>query len=390
MSFCERAMEVEAASIGNNSDNITVGVVSSSDYENFEIFHQMFRPVHKYLCMILCIIGILANGSTMVVLSRPQMKSVANTILILIAGCDFALITSYLIYLTHSRFITFLCDADEFPYSWTVFTLFHANLCVYSKACSLWLAVVLAGYRRHLLSSAKLGGVTNRGVCKIIFICFVLIFIFCVPLFISYNVVGHSVPESQLGLWCPNGTIFYAIQPYDYAEFYDCFLTKFNFWISGLVFKLLPCCCLAYCLVWIIFLMINRSKKRLQLTRTSAAVKKGERRDSSDTDRRRRPVKTNHHTTLILTLILSLTLLCELPCVVVSVLAGIFPKEFFNSVYRNLGDFFDALSLLNGITTFPLYCFMSASFRSTFVDIFLLPFKSKHQLISTLNERLSI
>lgn len=374
MSLCESwasDMDPNSGGVGDgvsNSNNTTIS--PTTDYMNFDSFYHQFRPIYKYLCTTLCILGIAANGITIAILTRPRMKSTANTILTLIAACDFALMFSTLIYVIYSRFLTFVCEAYALSYFWMSFQLFHGNLCVFGKASSLWLAVILAGYRKHLLGSKKIAGATSSTkTVRIIVVCLTVVFLLCVPMFVEKRINEYRTPESALGDWCPNGTMYYLIESMG-----NCVLTKVVFWVTGLVFKFLPCCLLAYCLVWIIFLMINRAKKR---------AKQFQRLNSAN---RRRTVtdKSTHRTTLILTVILSITFLCELPCAIVSVLAGIFPEEFFNMVYIHLGDLFDALSLFNGITTFPLYCFMSAGFRNTFFDLFS-PCKNKHQLKTVSN-----
>ncbi|CAH8597973.1 unnamed protein product [Schistosoma turkestanicum] len=43
-----------------------------------EVFHQNYQPIHVYLCLILCPIGVIANTLNVVVLCQPRLRSPTN------------------------------------------------------------------------------------------------------------------------------------------------------------------------------------------------------------------------------------------------------------------------------------------------------------------------
>lgn len=51
--------------------------------------------------------------------------------------------------------------------------------------------------------------------------------------------------------------------------------------------------------------------------------------------------------------------------------------KFFHQCYNPLGDFMDAMALINSAINFILYCFMSKQFRKTFVETFRLQWCTK-------------
>lgn len=61
--------------------------------------YQAYMPFHIFVYQFLCLAGVFANISIIVVLLRPTMrKNPFNTFLIAIAICDMTLMASYFIY----------------------------------------------------------------------------------------------------------------------------------------------------------------------------------------------------------------------------------------------------------------------------------------------------
>ena len=58
-------------------------------------------------------------------------------------------------------------------------------------------------------------------------------------------------------------------------------------------------------------------------------------------------------------------------------MSGMFSEEFRSHIYNNLGDVLDLLSLCNALSTFAIYCCMSAQFRKVLPDSQIIPLKSK-------------
>lgn len=76
-------------------------------------------------------------------------------------------------------------------------------------------------------------------------------------------------------------------------------------------------------------------------------------------------------TTRMLLAIVCVFLVTELPQGIMAVMSGMFSEEFRSHIYNNLGDILDLLSLCNALSTFTIYCTMSAQFRNEFRRVFV-------------------
>lgn len=137
------------------------------------------------------------------------------------------------------------------------------------------------------------------------------------------------------------------------AQSQNCLLIKISFWINGLANKFFPCVLLTGFLVGLIRFVLDHFRRRQAAGyHVSPAM---------------RP------TTPILSAIILVTLITEMPHAILSVLGGLLPPTYFENIYKNLGDLIDIFSLFNCITTFVLYCSMSQLFRETFMEVILSP-----------------
>ena len=131
-------------------------------------------------------------------------------------------------------------------------------------------------------------------------------------------------------------------------------LSKFNYWIQAILFKLVPCVLLTTLTVLLLTAMREANARR-------AKLKSQGRRDESDRARE------CNRTTAMLVAVVGLFQLTELPQGVLT-LGSIFVENFYHDVYSPLGDLLDIMALLNNSITFILYCTMSRKFRQTFVE----------------------
>lgn len=83
------------------------------------------------------------------------------------------------------------------------------------------------------------------------------------------------------------------------------------------------------------------------------------------------PQQRTDRTTRMLLAIVCVFLVTELPQGIMAVMSGMFSEEFRSHIYNNLGDILDLLSLCNALSSFTIYCTMSAQFRNEFRRVFL-------------------
>uniref|UniRef100_A0A915MCP7 G-protein coupled receptors family 1 profile domain-containing protein n=1 Tax=Meloidogyne javanica TaxID=6303 RepID=A0A915MCP7_MELJA len=111
-------------------------------------FQQNYGQIHPYLTVGLCIAGTIMNLVTVLVLTRPSMRSPVNVLLCAVACCDILVEVSYLIFVLHFLLASAdRCEPSDFSWCWAVFMMFHAHASVIFHAASIWMLVVMAQLR---------------------------------------------------------------------------------------------------------------------------------------------------------------------------------------------------------------------------------------------------
>lgn len=92
--------------------------------------------------------GTLMNLVTVLVLTRPTMRSPVNVLLCAVACCDIMVESSYLVFVLHFLLASAQrCEPSDFSKAWAVFMMFHAHASVIFHAASIWMTVSLAQIR---------------------------------------------------------------------------------------------------------------------------------------------------------------------------------------------------------------------------------------------------
>uniref|UniRef100_A0A183BZI3 G_PROTEIN_RECEP_F1_2 domain-containing protein n=1 Tax=Globodera pallida TaxID=36090 RepID=A0A183BZI3_GLOPA len=137
-------------------------------------FQQSYGQVHPYLAAVLCVVGTLMNAVTVLVLSRPSMRSPVNVLLSAVAVCDIVVMSSYLVFVVHFLLTAASrCEPSDFSYAWALFMasavkerhaktlkicqIFHAHASVIFHAASIWMTVSLAQIRVLTIRRATAG-----------------------------------------------------------------------------------------------------------------------------------------------------------------------------------------------------------------------------------------
>lgn len=95
----------------------------------------------------------------------------------------------------------------------------------------------------------------------------------------------------------------------------------------------------------------------------------------SRSKKRRTSFSGADRTTKMLVAVLIVFLVCELPSGILGFCSGVFGQDFYDYVYKPLGELLDTLALINSAVNFVLYCAMSSQFRSTFRKLFICQLK---------------
>ncbi|XP_054009271.1 G-protein coupled receptor dmsr-1-like, partial [Hylaeus anthracinus] len=186
-------------------------------------------------------------------------------------------------------------------------------------------------------------------------------FIACTPSYLVFGISKKMLNE--------NGTLEVAyIVDADYSQHKD-FVYQLNFWVLGVVMKLLPCLILTVISCWLIK-ALYRAKGRKQALKSYNQCKTTTLGNGVAQPKPSKSLKRADRTTKMLVAVLLLFLVTEIPQGVLGLLSGVLGDCFFRNCYHNFGEVMDILALLNGAINFILYCSMSRQFRTTFGQLF--------------------
>ncbi|GIY22494.1 sex peptide receptor [Caerostris darwini] len=328
--------------------NSVLGVDEDFDYPYYgdalHKYRNAYISVHGYLSFACCIFGITANILNIIVLTRKNLLSPTNAILIGLAVSDIFVMSSYLPFTYHNYIQNHETEDDKFSYGWVVFTLFHQHFALVSHTISTWLTVIVAIWRFLAVRFPQNSTVwcsMARAKCAIL-ATYLVCPIFGIPGYLSSTIIPAVSRE---------GGIIYFVHFSRISQMHNKLLQNMFFWISSVIMKLVPCVALTGISFGLIKVLYKRNLRRQRLR--------------ADVDR-------NHdRTTRMLLAVLMLFLLTEFPSGLLGLLSGILGTDFFNHVYMNFGETMDVLALINNAINFIIYCTMSQQFRNTFANLFL-------------------
>lgn len=407
--------------------------------EVFDAVYEAYSPIHGYLSLVVCVFGVFSNIMTVVVLTRREMWSPTNAILVGIAMANLMVNLDYIPFTIHTSIANSTLYTSYSTYAWAVLTLLHAHVSVTFHSISSWLIVLLAVWRYIAVSfplHAK-SWCTMRNARHLILGTYVLSPIICLPLYLSFSVQEDLVPHEKLGNITIHLVSFSELSLKDGQ-----ILKNVNFWVYSVGLKVVPCILLTYLSIALIRVVLKAEKRRQRLRKPMSAscmtvssndVPAFPMNNRDSTGRKSAVVsplvkttefytRTENHllsipqsnnttpsgsnlslarkvsvknqirvvsnaspsdrTTKMLLAILLFFLMSELPNGLVYLLIGILGDEFTDSVYQPLGDVFDELALINASINFILLATMSRVFRKTFCGIFF-PKKFRARLRSS-------
>ncbi|XGW01338.1 hypothetical protein V3C99_013916 [Haemonchus contortus] len=316
-------------------------------------FQSLYAPIHGYVCIGLCVFGILTNFVHVVVLTRPVMRnSAVNCVLTAVAICDIGTMATYLIYISHFVVLRQSTCSPTFTHGWMQFLQWHVMLSITLHTTSLWLAVAMAFIRRMTLRVARLNSTWQRPqfAWKLCIAIYIIVAVLCVP-----SLFVHEIAVYEGIVWEPPHPHCALSYPPNYTE-------------PIYTFTVIPCILLMYFSVGLVNKIRQAEKHRRKLTNVS--LNNVNSCDSSSMSAKKKSHRSDRTTTMLV-VILAVFLITELPQGIISILCAIFTTDVHKYLYFYLGDILDLLSLLNSSVNFVLYCVMSSRYRQTFWLVFL-------------------
>ncbi|VDM98663.1 unnamed protein product [Thelazia callipaeda] len=355
---------------------------SSIVYDWFTALHAFYNPIHTYLSIAICILGTLCNFCNIIVLTRRRMRTPVNMILTAMAACDTVVLFSNLVYATHYTFVAFVnCHPKHWSYGWAVFLICHAHLSLIGHSSSVWLSVMLALIRYSTLRSRRKVNVSQINLKhSYMAIASVILFVAVMnsPNFLVYHIFEMKLSETCNVTDTRNiNASAYIPGVSDLALEAHCLVFRSAFWISGTIFKMVPCLLLSL-FVWLLMKILTKIQRNHQNIDNQSSKRNSTHFQSTNTTPGSAGItsRTDRTTRMLLT-ILFVFLITELPQGIMAVLSGILPEAFRRYIYNSLGDLLDLLSLCNACTTFIIYCSMSEQFRNEFKRVFSLRIRIK-------------
>ncbi|KAH7716983.1 Protein DMSR-5 [Aphelenchoides avenae] len=324
------------------NDSATIGLL-----ERLIDLSTSYAVIHQYLSFTLCITGVLMNSIHVIVLTRRKMRrNAVNRLLSAIAICDISTMLSYLLFIVRFGSPDKLSNPPAgYGYEWTLFLLVHVVMSIALHSITLYVTVAAAYIRYSSISSLN-SKWRDRDVSRNVFLVITFfIVVLCVPTFLLHSIVEVPMPPGT-------NQSLYTITLSGYDSMNTCSLFKFNLWLTGIVFKVIPCVLLLVFTVALLRTLALNKKHRvllLPLIRLS----------------RPPPLQMGDRTTKILIILLSVFVCTELPQGVLAILNGLFPNDIHLFIYVNFGEVLDLLSLINCNTCFIVYALVSSRYRAT-------------------------
>ncbi|XP_071641691.1 G-protein coupled receptor dmsr-1 [Temnothorax longispinosus] len=376
----------DQVSIRDGSDRNETIQLTSSCYCDGVIrdLATQYKTYHGYASLIVCSFGTFTNMLNIIVLTRQDMKTVPiNRILTGLATADVLVMLEYIPFAIYKYLV--LPESRIFPYGWAVFVLFHMHFTQLFHTISIALTLTLAVWRYIAIRFPRYNRTWCTGRrCTIALSCsFLAPFLTCAPSYLVFGIKAQTIHE--------NGTteVLYHVDTTYSTD--KGFLYQLNFWILGVVVKLLPCILLTVIICWLIKVLYRtKGRKRTLKSYSSCAAKVTTKPTSSSSgisdlencngpfdnkkdEYQRRPSKFDKQTdrtTRMLVVVLLLFLITEIPQGILGLLSAALGTCFFRNCYDKFGELMDILALLNGSINFILYCSMSRQFRMIFGQLF--------------------
>ena len=165
------------------------GVISSETREGLAMFSASYSAVHGYVSTAVCLFGLMSNTANIIVLTRKNMITSTNTILMWLAVADLLTMMSYLPFAIHFYIMKEpgLQVFQTRSFGWIIFLMFHASFSIVCHTVAIWLTIALAIFRYIYICLPTKGSIycSLRRAKITIFAVYALTVVVCVPNYIT-------------------------------------------------------------------------------------------------------------------------------------------------------------------------------------------------------------
>ncbi|CAI5444440.1 unnamed protein product [Caenorhabditis angaria] len=305
---------------------------------------------------------------------------IINALLCAMSICDIITMFSYFIYIIRFK----LLDDNSsqtwgYPYIWLIFLIAHVTSSIALHTTSLYLSVIMAYIRWTALDRLDAKWINHGALKQILLFTALIVTVISIPTIMVHKIVTvNEALGGDVGNFSePNSTIYYEnlyTVILDDSSIQGCALFRLNLWLTGIMFKALPCLLILWFTIALIYKLCEMSEKRRILrgdtTNRGNFQLLASATPSSTTREEHRVRKMSQNmsidrTTLMLIIMMVVFLFTELPQGLLAILSAIYPTQVHTMIYVNVGEVLDLLSLINCLTSFIVYCCMSTTYRAT-------------------------
>ncbi|KAF2365264.1 7TM GPCR serpentine receptor class w (Srw), partial [Trinorchestia longiramus] len=314
-------------------------------------------PIYGYAMPLLLLTTTTANTLVVAVLSRRNMRTPSNTILLAISLADlFTLIVPapVFFYMYTLGYYQNLLTSSVACYAWMYLSEVVPNL---FHTASVWLSLALAAQRYIYICHSPAAHVfcTHPRIVKIILFIFLAAVVHQLPRFFDFKYVMAPLINGS-------DPVCYSCYAKWVSDVGDDIYFPIYFWLRVIFVHLLPCA-----LLLLFNSLLYRAVRQAQKTRTRLLQEnhKSECKKSRE-----------NCTTMMLLVVVSITTVTEIPLAVLTLLhilnntgVQIFSPEDYDSInkYITISNF---CIICSYPMNFAVYCSMSRQFRETFAVLF--------------------
>uniref|UniRef100_A0AC35TSP2 G_PROTEIN_RECEP_F1_2 domain-containing protein n=1 Tax=Rhabditophanes sp. KR3021 TaxID=114890 RepID=A0AC35TSP2_9BILA len=326
------------------------------------IFFSLYGQIHKYISIVLCLLGVLTNTIHIWALSRKQMRTSSVHIVLIF------IMTKMI------RFNYFL------DWLWALFLHIHATVSIALHALSLYLVVLMAFIRCQVMRAETSQSKWMSPQVALISASLITLatFTLSIPTFLTHQII--EVPsENSLEMK-------YTLSIAKTFLENNCAGIKTYLWLTGILLKVIPCVLMMSFTFGLLTKFRQNERKRNTLLynkQSTCSLRKKNSLEEFETikevthktkcfDRagvNKKRTAAGDRTTYMLLLMVVIFLCTELVQGVFAILNALFITQFHMFIYKNLADVLDLLSLINCYVAFLVYTTTCSRYRKLILQI---------------------